>query len=939
MNSVNTFKTIFELSPDPILIIKDDNFIDCNQAAITIMGANSKEELIKIDPSKISPKKQPDGQASINKAKNKVENAYKDGVARFEWLHTKIDGSDLFVEVTLTKFNIDDNELLHVHWKDISDKKEIENQLEYMRERLSEIAEISSDWIWEVDKNGIYTFVGTKVMEFLGYEAKDIIGNTPFKLMSEAEAKRVGDIFLEYISKQLPFKDLENVNIHKDGHEVTLQTSGTPIFNIHGEFVGYIGTHRDISNIKKLIKNLTQHQENLNQAQRLSNIGHWELDLITNELYWSDEVYRIFGLTPQEFGATYEAFLQYVHPDDHKLVNDSYSKSIEDISSYEIRHRVVTKQGNIKFVEERCNHEIDLNGKAIRSIGTVHDITQRVKYEKELQLASNVFKYSSDAIIITDANNKIVTLNKAFENLTGYSLHEVKGKNPKVLSSGWGDRDFYNQMWDDINSKGIWVGEIWDRKKCGEIYAASESIIVVKDDNNNVINYIGISHDITQSKENEKKITQLAYYDFLTKLPNRKLFQQEVESFIKSSHFNDKKFAILFLDLDNFKWVNDSLGHLFGDKILIHVSKLISAIISEDSIFARLGGDEFIILIPYDNLLNISQLAVKIIDTVKYPITLDNAEVNVGWSIGVSLFPDNAITYDTLLQNADTAMYQAKDSGKNNFKYFNEDMNKIAKRRLELDTRLRHAVENNEFSLVYQPKVSCKEKRILGFEALIRWTDHKLGSVTPDEFIPVAEQSGYIYDIGLWVLEKAFNDLNIIDKMYSDTKYKMAINISGKQLEDKRFLHDVKQLIKTTKVDIKTLEFEITETALMNNIQNVIPVLNELKNIGIRLSIDDFGTGYSSLVYLKKMPIDTLKIDREFISEIEKNDEDKAIVEATIALAKALKLDTVAEGVETIEQSNILKNMNCSIFQGYLYSKPLKINDLFKFIDGSDKTS
>ena len=934
MNDENTFKTIFELSPDPILIIKENYFIDCNQAAINIMGAKEKIDLIKLHPSKISPKKQPDGQISFDKAKNKVETAYKDGVARFEWIHTKMDGSDLFVEVTLTKFIVDNKELLHVHWKDISDKKELEDKLEYNRKRFSEISQISSDWIWEVDKNGIYTYVGEKVKDFLGYESKEIVGTTPFDLMIETEATRVRELFLEYISKQLPFKDLENINIHRNGYEVTLQTSGTPIYNKDGDFIGYRGTDRDISKIKKLIKNLTQNQENLNQAQRLSNIGHWELDLINNELYWSDEVYRIFGLTPQEFGATYEAFLQYVHPDDHNLVNNSYSKSIENISSYEIRHRVVTKQGDIKFVEERCNHEIDSNGKVIRSIGTVHDITQRVQYEKDLQLASNVFKYSSDAIIITDENNKIITLNKAFEDLTGYSLSEVKGKNPTVLSSGWGDKDFYEQMWTDINSNGIWIGEIWDRKRNGELYAASESIIVVKDSNENIVNYIGISHDITESKENEKKIKQLAYYDFLTKLPNRKLFQQEVESFIKSSHFNNKKFAILFLDLDNFKWVNDSLGHHFGDKILIQVSKLISAIISEDSIFARLGGDEFIILTPYADLLNVSQLAVKIIDTVKYPIILDNVEVNVGWSIGVSLFPDNGITYDILLQNADTAMYQAKDNGKNNFKYFNEDMNKIAQRRLELDTRLRHAVDNNEFSLVYQPKTSSEKETILGFEALIRWNDHKIGVVTPDEFIPVAEQSGYIYDIGLWVLETAFNDLNIIDKNYSDSKYNMAINISGKQLEDKRFLDDVKLLIEKTKVDISRIEFEITETAIMNNIQNVIPVLNELKNIGIRLSIDDFGTGYSSLVYLKKMPIDTLKIDREFISEIEKNDEDKAIVEVTIALAKALKLDTVAEGVETIEQSKILKSMNCGVFQGYYFSKPLSMSDLFKFIDG-----
>ena len=367
-----------------------------------------------------------------------------------------------------------------------------------------------------------------------------------------------------------------------------------------------------------------------------------------------------------------------------------------------------------------------------------------------------------------------------------------------------------------------------------------------------------------------------------------KNFQEEVENFIQYSHLNDKKFAVLFLDLDNFKWVNDSLGHSFGDKVLVEVATRINNIIPKNSIFARLGGDEFILLTPYIELESVSQLAVNIIDTVREQISIDNMELNVGWSIGISLFPENGIKYETLLKNSDMAMYEAKEKGRNNFQYFDDMMTVVAQRRLMFDTRLRYAVEKKEFSLVYQPKSNFDCKEILGFEALIRWNDSKLGVINPDEFIPIAEQSGYMYNIGLWVLETAFNDLNIIGKRYNTTQFQMAINISGKQLEDKRFLNDIKILIEKTKVPISSLEFEITETALMNNIQNVIPILHELKNIGITLSIDDFGTGYSSLSYLKKMPIDTLKIDKEFITELSNDCDDKAIVEATIALAKSL---------------------------------------------------
>jgi diguanylate cyclase (GGDEF)-like protein len=487
-------------------------------------------------------------------------------------------------------------------------------------------------------------------------------------------------------------------------------------------------------------------------------------------------------------------------------------------------------------------------------------------------------------------------------------------------------------MWQDIKNNGIWKGEILDRKKNGDNYAASESIIAVKDKDGVIINYIGISHDITQTKENEEHIKQLAYYDFLTKLPNRKLFEQEVESFIKSSRYNERKLALLFLDLDNFKWVNDSLGHHYGDRILLHVSNLLKATLTQETALARLGGDEFVIITPYQDLLSVSQLATKIINTLRYPIALDKHEINLSWSIGVSLFPENGTTYGTLLQNADTAMYKAKERGKNTFKYFNPTMNELAKRRLNLDSRLRFAASHNEFTLAYQPKYTYTKDKTEGFEALIRWNDSKLGSVAPDEFISVAEQSGYIYEIGHWVLQRAMQDLKTIQSQMEDESYTMAINISGKQLEDSRFVKDVKKLLEKNKILKHTIEFEITETAVMQNIQKVIPVLEAFKELGIKLSIDDFGTGYSSMAYLKKMPLNTLKIDREFIKDIHEDNEDRAIVEATIALAKALKLNIVAEGVETKEHLEILKEMQCDTIQGFFYSRPIPLEELLLFL-------
>lgn len=925
------FKKIFELSPDPILIIKDNIFIDCNNAAVSIMKCETKEQLLQINPSSISPKVQPDGRNSSERGQELFEEVDTFGVAQFEWVHLKSDGSELFVEVTLTRIELENEKLLYVEWKNLNDKRELELQLKETRKRFIEMANTSTDWIWEIDINGVYTFVSPRVKDFLGYSDKEIIGKTPFDTMRKKEASRVNKIFINYILKHLPFKDLENVNIHKDGHEVVLQTSGVPIFDTDGNFSGYRGTDREISDIKNLLKHLEESKENLKEAQKLSNIGHWELDLVHNSLYWSDEVYRIFGLEPQEFDATYESFLNHIHPDDHDLVNNAYSNSLADKSSYNIEHRVLTKQGKLKYVEERCIHKYDEDGNAVKSIGTVHDITQRVENDKELQLASNVFKYSTDAIVITDSNNKILSVNEAYEELTQYSLGEVLGKDPKVISSGWGDKKFYKKMWNDISEKGLWYGEIWDRKKSGDVYAAYQSIISVTDKDNKVINYIAISHDITEAKSKENTIHELAYCDFLTKLPNRKLFEQEVEAYIKSSHYSNKKFAILFLDLDNFKWVNDSLGHRFGDQVLVEMSKKLHSLIPEDSIVARLGGDEFVILAPYKNSLNISQLATKIIQSVKDHIVIDEKEINVGWSIGISLFPENACTYTLLLQNADTAMYEAKAKGKNNFQFFANEMNLFAQERLKIDTRLKHAVSNSLFTLNFQPKYSYSKNKTKGVEALIRWNDEELGFVPPDKFIPIAEESGYIYDIGLWVLKESIKALQVIHKV--DNEITMAINVSGKQLESDKFYDDVIEIIQKTDVETSMLEFEITETSIMNDIESIIPILNKIKKLGIKISIDDFGTGYSSMAYLKKLPIDTLKIDREFVMHLEKDEEDLAIVEATIALSRAFKLSTVAEGVEKIEHKEILKKLGCDFFQGYYYSKPLDLDSLIEFIN------
>ncbi|MBN2823771.1 MAG: EAL domain-containing protein [Campylobacterales bacterium] len=803
-----------------------------------------------------------------------------------------------------------------------------QQSLEQSRAEFTKIAEVSSDWVWEVDEQGVFTYVSAKVKDFLGYEPDEILGKTPFDLMPPDEAARVKEAFLEYLHECRPFRDLENTNLHKDGSRVILSTSGFPIFDKDGSFMGYRGSDRDVTQLKNLIANLQKSEYNLKQAQRVAGIGHWELDLVNNTLFWSDEVYRIFGVEPQSFEATYEAFLRFIPLEDHEMVNSAYSESVQNGSSYHITHKIITQQKELKYVEERCEHIVDRDGKVIRSIGTVHDITEKVNKDKQIYLASNVFEYSTDAIVITNAKNEIITVNKTFTQLTGYSPDEAIGKNPRLLSSGWGDEKFYKKMWSDIINKGLWQGEVWDRRKDGTLYIVEQSIIAVRNTSGKVDNYIAISHDITSSKNQQEQIKKLAFYDFLTKLPNRKFFKEKVENYIKSSRYSHTAFALLFLDLDNFKWVNDTLGHKVGDKVLLHVAKDIQSILNEDCTVGRLGGDEFVVVVPYSDILSVSRTAQKIIDLMQEPITIDNHTVNVGWSIGISLYPDNADNYDDLLKHADMAMYVAKGNGKNNYQYFNEEMNNNAHQRMLLHNRLKQSLKNESFYLVYQPKIDCNREQVVGAEALLRWREEELGEISPSVFIPIAEESGLIVDLGYWVFEQVFRDTKeLIKRGFKD--FTIAINVSISQLEKHDLLERVMKLLNRYELESKYFEIEVTESGLMSNIAKLDKVIAGFVQHGFSVAIDDFGTGYSSLQYLNKLSFNTLKIDKEFINNIDTKG--NVITQAIMGLSKTLGFVSVAEGVETQEQLETLKNMGCDIIQGYFYSKPLLLSNFIAY--------
>jgi len=901
---------IINKSSDAIFVSdKNGKFVLVNQTACDSVGY-TKKELLKLTISDINPN------FDLKDIDNLIDLIKRKEFYLLKSLHLKKDGSKFPVEVNISMLNFDTDEYLLGFAKDISKRHTSNESIEYLGDDYDVILDTTLDGYLVINLQGDIIEVNKVYCELIGYTKDELLNMS----VSDLEVIESVEDTKAHLEKIITNKTdiFETKHRKKDGEIVILEVSITYVSGCVEKFISFI---RDITKRKKLLQELQDSKENLNEAQQLSNIGHWEFDLTKNSIRWSDEVFRIFDLKPQEFKPTYETFLSYLHPDDLDMVNNSYLESVKEKKDYQIVHRIITSSNTVKYVEDRCKHRYGENGEVVYSIGTIHDITQRIHHENELQIASNVFHYTKEGIVITDEKNKIVTINKAYESLSGYTIDDVKGYNPRKFSSGWGNKEFYKKMWDDIINKGHWRGEITDRSKHGNLYIVDVNIVVVKDSNENILNYIAISRDITEFKAQHDKIRQIAFYDFLTQLPNRRLFEERIKSHIDTAKYYNKKFALLFMDLDNFKWINDSLGHNIGDKVLIYVSQLIQELLPTGATFSRLGGDEFVILKPYTDIQKVSLLASKIIDTVNKPIQIDGHEMSVGWSIGVSLFPENGKYYEELLKNADVAMYKAKENGKNNFEFFNVDMNLEVKKRLEVDNRLRSATKNNRFTLNYQPKCECPSKKLVGFEALIRWNDPILGSVPPDEFIPIAEQLGYIYEIGLWVLNQALKDLVEFHKQNKNLN--MAINVSVKQLEYSTFIDDVKMVISKYDIPSDKIEFEITETAVMENIDTILPILNEIKSMGIRLSIDDFGTGYSSLMYLKKMPINILKIDKEFVDSIDQDKDDKAIVEATIAMAKALNLKTVAEGVEKEEHLCILSKIGCDSFQGYYFSKPL----------------
>ncbi|MBF0421739.1 MAG: EAL domain-containing protein [Magnetococcales bacterium] len=556
----------------------------------------------------------------------------------------------------------------------------------------------------------------------------------------------------------------------------------------------------------------------------------------------------------------------------------------------------------------------------------------RRQAEDQYKLYAKIFDSAGEGIVITDADANIVAVNSAYTKMTGYRPDEVLGANPKILQSRRHPKEFYTSMWQTLREKGVWQGEIWDRKKSGEIFPKWLIINAVHDDAGTVGHYVGIFSDITHVEATQEQMHHMAWYDPLTHLPNRVLFRDRVTQEIALSGRAKTHAALFFIDLDRFKFVNDTLGHNAGDDLLFQVAQRLQQCFRLTDTIARMGGDEFTVLLPNPGeSQDIGHLAERVIQDLKQSFLVAGHEFFIGASIGIALFPHDGTDFETLYKNADIAMYNAKDAGRGIYKFFSPEMNEKTTSRLSLERDLRKALDHDELVLFYQPKIQVSSGHIVGMEALVRWRHPEKGMISPGDFIPLAEETGLIIPMGLWVLKTACQQVQLWRHM-GWKHLRVAVNLSALQVKREDIVRQVADVLVETGLPSDGLELEITESIAMHDVEQTIGIIRTFREMGIHISIDDFGTGYSSLSYLKSLPLHALKIDQSFVRDLVENSEDASIVISIISLAAAMNLEVVAEGVETEEQLNFLAKQNCSQAQGYFFSRPVSADEFLQLL-------
>jgi len=629
---------------------------------------------------------------------------------------------------------------------------------------------------------------------------------------------------------------------------------------------------------------------------------------------------QLFGYTHDEI-PDIESWWQRAYPDlaYRQRLKQRWDEALSDAQGQcrPVEARVTCSNGTLRIIR----FHLGVSNALI--VAQCEDITEIRVLETSMRLSQNVFENASEGILVTDNATRIISVNSSFEQITGYDRDEILGNPPNILKSNRHSKEFYAELWATLLREGHWQGEIWNRKKNGEIYIQRQSINIVRDAKGKITNFVSVFQDISELKLKEEQIIHMAYHDALTGLPNRLLLTDRISRNIERAKRHQSRFAVLFLDLDRFKQINDTLGHNVGDDLLQIISKRLSLICRAEDTVSRLGGDEFIILIDqFESEEQLLKILSRLLSVVREPAIVEDHHLTVSTSIGIAIYPEDGITADVLIKNADAAMYESKKAGKNSYSFFNPLLNENLFAQLELEMKLHDALKKGAFELFAQPKIDLSSQRVCGAELLIRWR-HDDAYIYPSDFIPVAEESGLIVAIGNWVIEESFRLL----QHYRITDISLSINVSAKQFRQEDIVSQLQYFSDRYEVAPHLIQIELTESAFIGNPKTARTTLNAIRTLGFTIALDDFGTGFSSLSYLKQLPIDIIKIDQSFIRDMTTDSEDKVLVESIIAMARALNKKTVAEGVETREHLEMLQELGCHSAQGYYFARPMPFRE------------
>lgn len=792
---------------------------------------------------------------------------------------------------------------------------------------LSTILEQAGDAIEITNEDAVIQYVNPAFEKITLYSSSEAINKTVSSLLrSPKEDTKLFSQIKEYLEDGKTWRG-QIKSKKKDGADWIAQTTVVPIMDEQGNVIQHVAVKQDITEQVHQFNQLKISEERYRNLMNAAADAIFIHDLNGRLLETNTSACLSLGYTRDEICNSYVWDIEVGATQD--ALNQLWIELQNGPLRLEGRHR--RKDGSTFPVDVRLGIFNATGEKLVLAI--VRNITLQKQSEDMIRKLTRALEQSPVLVMITDKSGTIEYVNAKVLEQTGYCAEEILGQNTRILQSGKTPTDVYKVMWDKLSNGNEWRGELLNKNKNGEHFWVSAIISPMRNDDDETTHYLAVMEDVSQKKSYEEMLKYQATYDNLTNLPNRVSGVNKLERAISKAHSGKKKLAVLFLDLDEFKQINDSMGHAAGDLLLKALSERYLTIIRQTDTLARLGGDEFMLIVEHLNQSADAEcVANKCQEACFKPFTIESRELYISSSIGIALYPDHGRDAKTLMRNADTAMYQSKMKGKNNWTVFNNAMAEVATNRIRITSELRHVLDRNELSLYYQPIIDVKNNKVIAAEALLRWHSASLGHVMPDQIIPIAEETGLIVPLGYWILKHVCSQLREW-QILTGKELKIAINISTVQLKQKDFINKLKLILQEEQIAPESLIFEITESAFIDDSKLILSQLNQLNEMNIHCSLDDFGMSYSSLSYISSYPVKSLKIDRVFIQRINSNNNDLSLVNSIIAMSRNLKLAVIAEGIETEEQLELVRSMNCDMVQGWYFSKALPGEEFLSYLN------